>query len=607
MMLLRILFCLLITSFIGATAAISGPLSDIDELHRDKGPNSKECLFFQSDPKSLLNVYKRGRENNSKENKYYEEYIKDYPNQIYKSDKERPESQLSNNEINPARCYLQKHKGDFLESDYNLAFMEFFEDGELRFNSQFNDLKTLLSKYDKNIVVVYVHGWRYDAQIGAGDVQRFNMMLSYTRRHMAYRCAVKGRYCDHELTGIYIGWPGRAKADKRPSLCGLTKCPVSLALSLEGRKRVSENISGNVFSHLKEIEKSIGAGGSPNIAPWNRSLLVSVGHSLGGNMLANAVKGAFKDKISHHSQGDIFGSALGDLVVLLNPASEALNWIEIQREVRRRNAIEHSDTNLGNDELAVGVHRLFPLEQPPVYISISAACNEPRFATREGSKKYYSQNDCDQAVSKLLPINQFIFSKAPKIDGKRSLPKSAVLKAIGHLNPDGFCDKDAPERLSRGCPSQLPKRPYFYGTTHEISMDCRHREESKCVTPANFQHAMSSEKLGSSTDIAACNIGDGWLYRSRKSVLQDDSGSTSKWSSPDLGGERNFLHPTIKIVAQINHSIYRQVGRFDITSGNDPFWNIRATGSAVEKHGNVQSVKTWCVINQIFLDRISFD
>lgn len=569
--------------------------ADADELHRMQGPDTAECRHLRENPHALFEIYKNDKQ-----------LQRDIKSQVLVFDSERPEARLKTKKIDPAKCYLQHHAGAFEKSDYTLSFLEFSSQGELRLEQQMAELEKHLSAQSKHVVVVYVHGWRYDAHIGSRDVQRFNMMLGYTRRFMAYRCHNFNRYCDHKLTGIFVGWPGRVKADqyyktrKKPWWCLTNECRLALALSLRGRKKISEKVSYAVLKKLKKIEHQLKTDQSSNSPPWTRNLLVTVGHSLGGNLLANAVKDEFKEAIAKHTAQTRISSALGDLVVLLNPASEAKNWIEVQRAVRKKNGIEHTSAPLGNATQAIRAHKRFPIDQNPVYISISSACEAPEFAGGKKNKSYFNKRGCDRNVFEQFPINQFF---SGKFNDRQS-------KAIGHFNPDGKCANK--KNIERGCPASLPKTPEFYGTTHEQAMQCPKIDD--CGTPATFYNAMKTFEKGpdgtpdtkSMKDSAVCAIGDGWLYKSRQRVHRPSSGSTFKWSSFKRDGfADNRLHPSRKIFAQYNHSIYLQTGRFDITAGNDPFWNIRATASSIQEHGVVQSVKMWCSINQMFLDQIA--
>ncbi|MEP3630556.1 MAG: hypothetical protein ABJN04_11180 [Hyphomicrobiales bacterium] len=587
------------TSFLGmANAAL---LKKQDVLHRDQGPSSASCNYFVQNPTAIYDQYADS-----------EDLRKDFRVHINElKESETAESLLSRKSkdkgvSDPTKCYLQKHSGKLKNFEYYLSFLEFDKKGKLREPDQFHDLESHLRKNQKHVVLAYVHGWRHDAQVGNKDVRRFNMMLAYTRRNMEYRCRSIGRFCDHKLTGIYVGWPGRTKADN----CLTIICAPALALSLSRRKKTSEKISSYVFSHLQEIETQLGSRQTFDEKPWNRNVFVTMGHSLGGNLLANAVKTTTIEQLRKHQVGEKIQSPLGDLVVLFNPASDAKNWVSIQKVVREINGIENSLLNLGNNTEAIKVHKRFPDTQPPVYMAISAPCTSARYVSKEEKNEYYNKENCDRAVAQLFQINQVI--RSGKVRNRDRL-------AIGHYEPDGTCAKDS-KLVKLGCPIKHKSKPEYYGVTHEIGIQCDDKLPGKvCETPASLYHALSNEvQLGSINDIAACAIGDGWLYNARiwqkPRVTSKNKVSTTKWNSAlDETGKLllnehrtiNRIHPKRPIYAHFSHSIYRQAGRFDITSGNDPFWNVRASSASVISHGGFSNVKLLCSINQIFLDQIA--
>src|SRR6185369_6181808 len=74
-------------------------------------------------------------------------------------------------------------------------------------------------------------------------------------------------------------------------------------------------------------------------AGWKRdtqSRMIVFGHSLGGNMLATALRETMLDRIARHVPGTAMTPPFADLIVLLNPASEASNWTVLQRAMRER-------------------------------------------------------------------------------------------------------------------------------------------------------------------------------------------------------------------------------------------------------------------------------
>ena len=112
---------------------------------------------------------------------------------------------------------------------------------------------------------------------------------------------------------------------------------------------------------------------------------------------------------------------LGDLVVLLNPASEASNWTAIQRAVIERAGVFPKDENT---TLAQRQEvKLFADEQPPIVVSLTSAQRWPaseirledciRFAMARQSTTLYqicyrhSVGEFRQLVEPTRPLRRF--------------------------------------------------------------------------------------------------------------------------------------------------------------------------------------------------------
>ena len=65
-----------------------------------------------------------------------------------------------------------------------------------------------------NFVVVFIHGWRHDARIGDQNVADLRLYAAHAARFIAQRCPLEPRYCDMQVTAIYVGWRG-ARVDEQ--------------------------------------------------------------------------------------------------------------------------------------------------------------------------------------------------------------------------------------------------------------------------------------------------------------------------------------------------------------------------------------------------------
>ncbi|MFD0934513.1 hypothetical protein ACFQ12_04860, partial [Methylobacterium trifolii] len=161
---------------------------------------------------------------------------------------------------------------------------------------------------------------------------------------------------------------------------------LSAGVTLFDRKPVSEAIAPAAISALRTIEGTLSAPGAHN-------RLIVAGHSLGGNMLATGLKDDVVKAVRRHRFGETLPPVLGNLVVLINPASEASKWTAIQREVWTHLA-EYPDVHTPASEVARG-DGYFPPEQRPVMMSVTAALAFPAGGLRPGDCAWIGLNADD--------------------------------------------------------------------------------------------------------------------------------------------------------------------------------------------------------------------
>ena len=101
-------------------------------------------------------------------------------------------------------------------------------------------------------------------------------------------------------------------------------------------------------------------------------------------MLATALREIMLDRIRRHVPETVMTSPFGNLIVLLNPASEATNWTSLQRTMREKIRFVHTLRDEKDeaaiqkelDEIIKG-HVFFPNHQPPIYIALTSANTWP--------------------------------------------------------------------------------------------------------------------------------------------------------------------------------------------------------------------------------------
>jgi hypothetical protein len=284
---------------------------------------------------------------------------------------------------------------------YYLGFVELKENGDpypllagndeagRHPNTQAEVLREHLARqvaaHKSNYVIAYVHGWRRDARVGGGDVADLRIFAGHVAAFLAERCVVTKRYCDTTVTAIYVGWRG-AVIDEEwlrdrfgPEVGGMLGRVAALP-TFFSRRRVSEQISPHVVSLLQTISADVGFDPAhANEQP--RSHMIVLAHSLGGHLLMVGLKQSILDSIKNLPPNRELHAPIGNLIVLLNPASEAANWTALQKAVRARKSLLAS----AEDQCCVNgdPHGFFPLDQPPVLVSITSARTWPAGGLRD--------------------------------------------------------------------------------------------------------------------------------------------------------------------------------------------------------------------------------
>ncbi len=597
---------------------------------------------------------------------------------------------------NVLTCMLQEHEIPPLGSmhwpfgspvgpiRYHLAFLEYMQDGrpaergpvgQAVGQSQLDVLKRHLEQQSRNFVIFFIHGWRHDASIGDENVKDLRLYASHAAAFLDYRCKIAGRYCDTTVTAVFVGWRGaRVNENKMKAALGETLggwVGTTLAApTLFDRKPVSEQIGPAAVSALAEIDKLLKGRNikrPPNSQFSQHDRMLIIGHSLGGNMLASALRETYVDKIRNHSPKQKMQSPLGDLVVLLNPASEASNWTAIQRAMREKVAFEGPLAELEKS------HRFFRRDQPPIYISLTSAYRWPIAYTRPGDyseeaawrkAELRSRVDYDWATHDLFPAFKFDFR--PWAD---SMQDSANYYREGGAARPGAGSKETDACISAGSLGPIcregvrrvlmvlamagrnipfmntaseetrtighlnPMRPAFgqaksysptpatrYGTTHEFLINQDPGHDTQYLNSLSPFHS-------------ECNIVDHWLWRAKKREPPYgtfwDSGLSRGTDAP--ARRRRAVEPRLEnlgtkysmeilpnltpararkstkqnhVESQFRHG-YHFGGMGTIVRANDPFWNVRAFDTALRAHDGYVSYPLICAIHQLVLDDIA--
>jgi pimeloyl-ACP methyl ester carboxylesterase len=194
---------------------------------------------------------------------------------------------------------------------FSMNFVEINEQGMLVDRAQAEAALDNASRPapDGSYVVVFVHGWHHNASSADDNVKGFYKAMALVSRWNPQR----------QVKGIYIGWRG----DSLP-------VPLLRYLTFWERKNTSDEVGrGSLLEFLLQLERGVKT--KPAQGVNNR--LVVIGHSFGAsvtfNALAHLTMERFLDGVHASGPGPRF-RGYGDLVVLVNPAIEAMRFMPLQ-------------------------------------------------------------------------------------------------------------------------------------------------------------------------------------------------------------------------------------------------------------------------------------
>ncbi len=219
------------------------------------------------------------------------------------------------------------------DSDYLMSFIELDDQGQLWDRQQ---MWTVINKLASDsadselLMVVFVHGWKHSAMSGDENIQTFRNSLERLSLMESVISRQLGRE-PRKVAGIYLGWRG-----------GSISVPVVKELTFWDRKKTAHKVgfggATELLSRLEQIQKAKRAQSSGDHDD-SLTRLVIVGHSFGGAVIYSALSELLENGLvqTGDSDGQV-GNARGvaDLVVLINPAFEALEFANLSDMANER-------------------------------------------------------------------------------------------------------------------------------------------------------------------------------------------------------------------------------------------------------------------------------
>lgn len=499
-------------------------------------------------------------------------------------------------------------------------------------DSQVKELqKALESKTSKNIIY-FVHGFRNSANARTGDPARFATLMAYMTFFTHARChrQLASEKCA-ETIGVFIDWPGEPISETNP-----LATPIAL-FQFNASREIADQVGPRIAAFMDRTTNF-----AREKAKNQPVRTMAFGHSLGGRaLLAGLSDGWAKDDNSSSKSYiqialDNWGNSKrtnlvlpgADLYVLANPATEATNWIRVQKaEAKTREYGDQRFLSNGNKSEEKTNGGLFHPAQPPRIIAFQSQCTGNQDSGPKEDEKigffealFGSATSCDRATGLLFEI-----ARAP-----------AHLKA--HLNGK----VNHADYITMGHYLDNPKTPRF-GLSHIITnynYNSKSKEKSTTagIDSKNMRKRTSIKNLLIYRDIQNCKIlPQDWLYNSRieseygnwdtektavvneinelKGIVQSRYGIhtfiqqenphdiLTRYMGYDYwinlcASVKSFFNITCNIKNPTNGFFYESLAVDRYT----PFWNAALDDSMGEKHGGFYSRMLLCHFTQLWLD-----
>lgn len=205
---------------------------------------------------------------------------------------------------------------------YALAFIEFDDQGHLWNRDQMHKVDYQIKQQARDsdvLMVVFIHGWKHSAKAEPEDtnIQSFRRSLEKVSADES-RIARALNTEPRKVIGIYLGWRG-----------GSVRTPLIKEATFWDRKNTAHKVGqggvGEVLARLNQI-RSEKLKSAIEAGETGRTRLVVIGHSFGGAVVYSAVSTILEQGFLASPDSDVPTIGFGDLVVLLNPAFEAIRY-----------------------------------------------------------------------------------------------------------------------------------------------------------------------------------------------------------------------------------------------------------------------------------------
>ena len=236
-------------------------------------------------------------------------------------------------------------------AEYLLGVVEFDDQGAKYLPAQMDALFAQLraeSAAQDLCLVVFVHGWENNASYDNGNMQEFRRLLE--RLTLTESQHPPGAWHKpRKVVGIYAGWRGLSLDAGDLSVitfwdrkAAAQRVALGSVRELLGRARALRD----TLDRTTQSGRLLPAGVPPAADdPLRSTRLLTIGHSFGGLIVYTALAQYFTDRAAATDTAFALGAtdeadktiaSYGDLVVIVNPAVEAITWEPVRQLVENR-------------------------------------------------------------------------------------------------------------------------------------------------------------------------------------------------------------------------------------------------------------------------------
>jgi hypothetical protein len=369
-------------------------------------------------------------------------------------------------------AYRLGEKSSAPEKDFELHFVEADDEGWFWEPEQAERALQAVAESAQardTFVLLFVHGWHHSAQCCDSNVQSFRKTLVELRRELegALYAGARAEYSqaekperDFQVIGVYLGWRGR-------SLPGFLDF-----FTFWGRKsaaeRVGENDAREFIARLNQMYlRKRGEQDEGN--EQNFLGLISMGHSFGAQVLLRATASTLEQQLigleappgylrqpapATPGPDEKALQGIGDLVVLLNPATEAaayhrLHLLSMGLRYRQSQTPVMLTISTDNDYAR---HRLFTFGRAMGEIFTGRPRKENEFEREAERKALGVDGDHVQHVThRISPVN----SGEKLIKADAGIEREPDCDRRGECSADWRVWADLPERIVK---EEVPSR-----------------------------------------------------------------------------------------------------------------------------------------------------